>query len=82
MNDNAIPTPMCDIVLKGGLTSGVVYPLALARLAKDFRFSNIGAPPPARSPRPPLRLPNTDAGPAEGAVLPGSSKSRRRSGPI
>jgi predicted acylesterase/phospholipase RssA len=47
MNDNAIPTPaiptsMCDIVLKGGLTSGVVYPLALARLAKNFRFSNIG----------------------------------------
>ena len=33
---------MCDIVLKGGLTSGVVYPLALARLAKNFRFSNIG----------------------------------------
>ncbi len=50
MNDNAIPTPatpvipssMCDIVLKGGLTSGVVYPLALARLAENFRFSNIG----------------------------------------
>jgi hypothetical protein len=52
MNDNAIPTPaiptpaiptsMCDVVLKGGLTSGVVYPLALARLAKSFRFSNIG----------------------------------------
>jgi predicted acylesterase/phospholipase RssA len=42
MNDNAIPTSMCDIVLKGGLTSGVVYPLALARLAKNFRFSNIG----------------------------------------
>jgi hypothetical protein len=42
MNDNAIPTPMCDIVLKGGLTSGVVYPLALVRLAKNFRFSNIG----------------------------------------
>lgn len=53
MNDNAIPTPdaiptpaiptsMCDIVLKGGLTSGVVYPLALSRLAKNFRFSNIG----------------------------------------
>jgi predicted acylesterase/phospholipase RssA len=44
MNDNTVPVPtsMCDIVLKGGLTSGVVYPLALARLAENFRFSNIG----------------------------------------
>jgi predicted acylesterase/phospholipase RssA len=36
------PTKSCDIVLKGGITSGVVYPLALASLAEQYRFSNIG----------------------------------------
>ena len=34
--------PSCDIVLKGGIMSGVVYPLALASLAEKYRFSNIG----------------------------------------
>jgi predicted acylesterase/phospholipase RssA len=38
----ATPTKTCDIVLKGGITSGVVYPLALTSLAKDYRFSSIG----------------------------------------
>ncbi len=33
---------VCDIVLKGGITSGVVYPLALVALAEKYRFSNIG----------------------------------------
>jgi predicted acylesterase/phospholipase RssA len=28
--------------MKGGITSGVVYPLALAALAEKYRFSNIG----------------------------------------
>jgi predicted acylesterase/phospholipase RssA len=28
--------------MKGGITSGVVYPLALASLAEKYRFSNIG----------------------------------------
>ena len=32
----------CDIVMKGGITSGVVYPLAAVELSKDFRFVNIG----------------------------------------
>lgn len=36
------PTKSCDIVLKGGITSGVVYPLALAALAEKYRFSSIG----------------------------------------
>ena len=36
------PTKFCDIVLKGGITSGVVYPLALASLAEQYRFANIG----------------------------------------
>ena len=32
----------CDIVMKGGITSGVVFPQALFTLAKRFRFKNIG----------------------------------------
>ena len=32
----------CDLVMKGGVTSGAVYPRAIARLAKDFRFRSIG----------------------------------------
>jgi predicted acylesterase/phospholipase RssA len=36
------PEKSCDIVLKGGITSGVVYPLALVSLAEKYRFSNIG----------------------------------------
>ncbi|WP_315835876.1 patatin-like phospholipase family protein [Bradyrhizobium prioriisuperbiae] len=36
------PSNFCDIVLKGGITSGVVYPLALVALSKKFRLSNIG----------------------------------------
>jgi predicted acylesterase/phospholipase RssA len=36
------PEKTCDIVMKGGITSGVVYPLALAALAEKYRFSNIG----------------------------------------
>jgi predicted acylesterase/phospholipase RssA len=36
------PEKVCDIVLKGGITSGVVYPLALVSLAREYRFSSIG----------------------------------------
>jgi hypothetical protein len=32
----------CDIVMKGGITSGVVYPLAAVELSKRYRFVNIG----------------------------------------
>jgi predicted acylesterase/phospholipase RssA len=32
----------CDLVMKGGITSGVVYPLAVAELATRYRFRNIG----------------------------------------
>ena len=38
----ANPTLSCDVVLKGGVTSGIVYPTALCRLAQDFRFKRIG----------------------------------------
>ncbi|MBX9944047.1 MAG: patatin-like phospholipase family protein [Reyranella sp.] len=32
----------CDIVMKGGITSGVVYPLTIVELSRTFRFRNIG----------------------------------------
>jgi len=36
------PNRFCDVVMKGGITSGVVYPLAVARLAERFKLKNIG----------------------------------------
>ena len=32
----------CDVVMKGGITSGVVYPPAVSELAKTYRFVNVG----------------------------------------
>ena len=32
----------CDVVLNGGVASGVVYPWALLKLARHYRFKNIG----------------------------------------
>ena len=32
----------CDLVLTGGIASGVVYPWAILELARSFRFKNIG----------------------------------------
>lgn len=32
----------CDLVLNGGVASGVVYPWALVELARHYRFKNIG----------------------------------------
>ncbi len=32
----------CDVIMKGGITSGVVYPPAIAELATRYRFKNIG----------------------------------------
>ena len=32
----------CDLVMKGGITSGVIYPLAVVELAKKYRFRSIG----------------------------------------
>lgn len=34
--------PLCDLVMKGGATSGVVYPPVIAQLAEKYRFANIG----------------------------------------
>lgn len=32
----------CDLVMKGGVTSGAVYPLAILEISKAFRFRSIG----------------------------------------
>lgn len=32
----------CDVVMKGGITSGVVYPLAVCELAQDYKFKCVG----------------------------------------
>lgn len=37
-----VPDKQCDLVMKGGITSGVVYPRAISRIAKDYRLLNIG----------------------------------------
>jgi predicted acylesterase/phospholipase RssA len=32
----------CDLVMQGGITSGIVYPATVCRLAQEFKFENIG----------------------------------------
>ena len=32
----------CDLVMRGGITSGIVYPRAIAKLAESYRFRSIG----------------------------------------
>lgn len=36
------PDKACDLVMKGGITSGVVYPHAIYELSQKYRFQNIG----------------------------------------
>ena len=36
------PMPECDVVMKGGITSGVVYPMALQALGSRYRIRGIG----------------------------------------
>lgn len=39
----ATSTPQeCDLVMKGGITSGVIYPRLVSQLSKKYRFRNIG----------------------------------------
>ncbi len=38
----ATPTLQCDLVMKGGITSGIVYPPAVLELAQKYRFRSIG----------------------------------------
>lgn len=55
----------CDLVMKGGITSGVVYPTAIARLAKEYRFRSIGG---------------TSAGAIAAAVTAAAEYRRRKTG--
>src|SRR5215208_481382 len=41
-SDTPAPARSCDVVMKGGITSGIVYPLAVSELARSYRFRNIG----------------------------------------
>jgi predicted acylesterase/phospholipase RssA len=34
--------PLCDLIMKGGITSGVVYPYAITELATRYRLRSIG----------------------------------------
>ena len=52
----------CDLVMKGGIASGVVYPLTVCKLATQYRLRNIGG---------------TSAG-AIAAVLAGAAEYRRQ----
>jgi predicted acylesterase/phospholipase RssA len=36
------PPKKCDLVMKGGVTSGVVYPKAITELSTEYTFCNIG----------------------------------------
>lgn len=36
------PEEECDLIMRGGITSGVVFPKAITRLASRYRFRNIG----------------------------------------
>jgi predicted acylesterase/phospholipase RssA len=39
---HSAPTLTCDIVMKGGIASGVIYPRAVAELARTYRLSHVG----------------------------------------
>jgi predicted acylesterase/phospholipase RssA len=41
-HESSAPLNRCDLVMKGGITSGVVYPMAVVELAQRYRFENIG----------------------------------------
>ena len=55
----------CDIVMKGGITSGIVYPAAVFEIAKDFVFKNVGG---------------TSAGAIAAAVTAAAERRRARDG--
>jgi deferrochelatase/peroxidase EfeB/predicted acylesterase/phospholipase RssA len=40
--DSAPKDRFCDVVMEGGVTSGIIYSWAVVELAKEYRFKNIG----------------------------------------
>ena len=53
----------CDLVMRGGITSGIVYPRAIAKLAETYNSAGSAAPRPAQLPplqrQPRLTAPST-----------------------
>ncbi len=41
-SSRSVGTPQCSLIMKGGITSGVIYPRLASRLADDYRFRSIG----------------------------------------
>jgi hypothetical protein len=41
-DDYQHPTLRCDLVMKGGITSGITYPMAVCEIAKTYRVRNVG----------------------------------------
>ncbi len=42
MTEHDEPRYECDLIMKGGITSGIVYPPAIAEIARDHRLRSIG----------------------------------------
>ena len=42
MDANVQSLSPCDVVMKGGITSGVVYPALVVKLAENYQFKSIG----------------------------------------
>jgi predicted acylesterase/phospholipase RssA len=64
--DHAAKKLDCDIVMKGGITSGVVYPGAVVKLAARYRFRSIGG---------------TSAGAIAAAIVAAAEHARQRNAP-
>jgi predicted acylesterase/phospholipase RssA len=41
-NLNRVPAQACDLIMKGGVTSGIVYPPGILQLCQQYRFHSIG----------------------------------------
>ena len=39
---NQVPEQACDLIMKGGVTSGIVYPPSILQLCQRYRFNSIG----------------------------------------
>lgn len=42
MANSKSPSAFCDLIMKGGITSGVIYPKLISKLAEEYRLKNIG----------------------------------------
>jgi Patatin-like phospholipase len=40
--DEAEAAAECDVIMKGGITSGVIYPLAICELSTRYQLHNVG----------------------------------------